>query len=214
MVKRRKEAKRRPDMLIFPKEKIVYFAVPKTGSTSIQRAFGARAGIRIDEPPSAKHCTPRAFRVNVEAAFGLPPLKNLESVAVVRDPFERLSSWYRYRQRDGMRNPANSTRDIDFERFVHENMEENPPSRARVGLQSSFLSTRDGRQMLVKHLFALPRLHELQDWLNDRLGTNVRIQQYNVSDPMDLRLSASTRQAYRDHVPKEFELWHRVYGQG
>ena len=39
-------------------------------------------------------------------------------VALMREPVDWLGSWYRYRQRDGMARPQNSTREISFDAFV------------------------------------------------------------------------------------------------
>lgn len=93
-------------MLVFLKHNLVFFAVPKTGTTSYQAALKGKADIIMRGAPAVKHLNmrkyERSFGPFLNKAFNLTP----ERMAVMRDPLDLMRSWYKYRSRS---NPGTRT---------------------------------------------------------------------------------------------------------
>jgi hypothetical protein len=107
-------------MLVFAKEKLVFLAMPKTGTTALEAALAPRSDMVMRNPPILKH-TP-AYRYN---RFLVPylekcGLEDMKVICVVRHPIGWLGSWYRYRQRADVDGHPHSTKTIAFDDFVNE----------------------------------------------------------------------------------------------
>ncbi|MBF9029650.1 gamma-glutamyl kinase [Rhodobacterales bacterium HKCCE3408] len=193
-------------MLVFWKEKLVLLAVPKTGTTAIERALAPHASLAILDPPGLKHISARRYRADLEPLVTRRGAEPHEIVALIREPVDWLGSWFRYRQRpelDGM--PA-STAGIDFDGFVEAWLSERPPAFARVGSQATFLCGGRGK-LLVRHLFAYEDHDRFTGFLEGRLGRTIRLDRANVSPAMGLALSAPLEARLREAAARDFALW-------
>lgn len=196
-------------MLVFYKERLVFLAVPKTGTTAYQSALAGRADIIISDPPELKHAP--VYRYN---RFFRPMLEKvckveMETMAVMREPVSWLGSWYRYRRRPFMVGKENATHDISFDEFVLAYLQGDRPGFANVGSQAKFLEPRPNGTA-VTHLFRYEHPDRLNAFLNDRLGLELRLGRENVSPAMDLSLSADTNARYRRKCAEEFELYESI----
>lgn len=136
-----------------------------------------------ETPPAARdrpHMNARSFdrrwSARVAADLGREP----ETVAVMRDPLDRLGSWFRYRQRDALDGHPNSTRGLTFARFVEDCLSDPPPPHAAIGRQDRFLGFIGGGPP-VTHVFDYARLDRLVAFLSDRLGTDLALGETNAS---------------------------------
>jgi hypothetical protein len=194
-------------MLVFWKARLVLLAVPKTGTTALEAAFLPHADASILNPPQLKHCTVRRYRAQLAPVFERNGARPMELMAVMREPMDWLSSWYRYRARPDLSGRPQSTAGISFERFVEAWLAEEPPEFARIGRQSRFLSAGDGVPE-VDHLFRHDRLEEAVRFLEARLSVSVRLDRHNVSPPgpaTDLPPEAEAQ--LRREAGAEFALW-------
>lgn len=192
-------------MLVFHKAKLVVLAVPKTGTTALETALAPLADATILNPPQNKHCTWRRYRRQLAPFFeGKGP--RFETLAVMREPLDWLSSWHRYRARDAILGSPASTRDVDFMAFVEAWLGDAPPEFARVGRQSRFVSRGDGR-LGVDHLFRHDRMAEVVAFLEARLGRSVDLPRRNVSGGAAETLPEAMAARLRAEAPEEFTLW-------
>jgi Sulfotransferase family len=196
-------------MLVFWKENLIFLAVPKTGTTALEGALAPKAAMVLRDPPQLKHAPVSLYRKVLQPFFDLAPDRAFETLAVVRDPIDWLGSWYRYRSRDHLVGQPNSTRNMSFDAFVTEYIQETPAGFADVGAQSKFLLTGEGK-IGVTHLFRYEARPKLVRFLESRLSTDITLKRLNVSPPADVTLSPSTERALRATRPAEFDLW----GQG
>lgn len=197
-------------MLVFWKERLVYLAVPKTGSTAVHQALGGRASMAVRHPTGLKHAQLFRYERWIKPYLETQGGTGFETIAVVRDPVDWLGSWYRYRARDQIVGQPNSTRDISFDSFVQAWCQDDPPAFARVGSQARFCQNREGR-MAVDHLFRYEARDALQDFLMQRLGTGWPTARLNTSPAMTLDLSEGTRQLLSDTHPQDFALWEAAH---
>lgn len=193
-------------MLVFWKDRLVFLAVPKTGTTAIEGRLAPRAALVLRDPPTLKH-TPlyryRRFLLPWLEAAGAP---EMETLAVVREPVDWLGSWYRYRHRDELAGHENSTRGISFDAFVEEYCKSRPGAFAAVGSQARFLEG-PGGPVGVTHLFRYEAQEALHAFLEARLGVALDLPRLNVSPRMSLALSAATEARLRNRRAEEFAVW-------
>lgn len=196
-------------MLVFFKERLVFLAVPKTGTTAYQTALAARADIVITDPPELKHAPVYRYNRFFRPMFEKVCNVDMETLAVMREPISWLSSWYRYRRRPFMIGKANSTHDISFDEFVQAYLEANTPSFANVGSQAKFLEPRRNGTAIT-HLFRYEQPDRLNAFLEDRLEVDLELASENVSPQMDLILSPAIEGRYRRRCAAEFALYDSI----
>ena len=104
-------------MIISESHQFIFLAIPKTGTSSIEKALGRYASPLTQN--FRKHAT--CARVKRE----LPPelWQGAFKFAFVRNPYDRMQSWYFYRQRPELADPAHPrhnryTGNISFEEFI------------------------------------------------------------------------------------------------
>ncbi|MFY0691284.1 MAG: gamma-glutamyl kinase [Paracoccaceae bacterium] len=192
-------------MLVFHSQKLVYLAVPKTGTTAVETALSAHASAAFRDPPGLKHANARRFEREFRQVFEPKGRQEFETVSAIRDPLSWLSSWYRYRTRPAISGHPNSTRNISFDTFVEGYLSETQPAFAKVGSQSRFLT--DARhELLVDHLFAYERLGDLIAFFEDRLRIRTRLETLNVSPQMNAPLRPDLEEALRKAMQRDFAL--------
>ena len=193
-------------MLVFWKENLVLLSIPKTGSTALEGALAPRASLVLRDPPEIKHAPCYRYKRFLKPLFKQVGEKELELMAVVRNPIDWLGSWYRYRTRDDLIGHPNSTRDVSFDDFVLEYCKGTPAPFANVGSQARFLTINDG-EIGAKHLFQYEQWDQVIQYLEKRLGVTITLKDKNVSPKMDLALSSEVEAKLREKRAAEFAVW-------
>ncbi len=192
-------------MLVFWEPKLVLLATPKTGSTSLASALESLAAVAIQRPPVLKHTTVHRYRRFVgpylEAAAG----GDWTVVALMREPRDWLSSWYRFRSREDQTDPAKSTRGMSFDDFVQAWCQSPRPDFADVGSQEKFLRPRQGQG--VDRLFRYAEIDTFVDFLEDRLGCEIILPRINVSPAGETHLSPATEDLLHKVASADFALY-------
>ena len=193
-------------MLVFWKENLVLLSIPKTGSTTLEGALAPRASLVMRDPPEIKHAPCYRYKRFLKPLFKQVGEKELELMAVVRNPIDWLGSWYRYRTRDDLIGHPNSTRDVSFDDFVLEYCKGAPAPFANVGSQARFLTINDG-EIGAKHLFQYEQWDQVIQYLEKRLDVTITLKDKNVSPKMDLALSSEVEAKLREKRAAEFAVW-------
>jgi hypothetical protein len=196
-------------MLVFWKEKLVFLAVPKTGTTALEGALAPRASLVFRDPPILKHTPIYRYQRFVHPYLEKGGETDFETFAVVRHPIDWLSSWFRYRCRDALVGHQNSTRGVSFDDFVEEYCKGKPAPFAHVGSQAKFLSFKDG-QTDVTHLYRYEAQDKITDFFEQRFDMTLERKQLNVSPQFDVTLSPEIEAKYRRKRPDEFALWEQA----
>lgn len=193
-------------MLIFSKAKLVFFSVPKTGSTAIEQALAPYAAIAVTDPPELKHAPVyrynRFFRPMVEKFIG----ENVETVAVVREPISWLGSWYRYRQREFLAGKPTSTIGMSFDDFIQGYLLVDKPAFANVGSQSKFVEPRPNGTS-IKRLFQYEQLDKCIAFLEERLEQTIELPTKNVSPKASIELDSKLEARLREKHAEDFAIW-------
>ena len=104
-------------MVISDSHRFIFLAVPKTGSSSIEAAFELYTSPLTRQ--FNKHATARTLMRDLPGEIWRDYFK----FAFVRNPYDRIESWYYYRQREELADPAHPrhnlyTGDRAFAEFV------------------------------------------------------------------------------------------------
>lgn len=185
-------------MLIFWKERLVFLANTRCGSTSVEAALESLAQVAVQRPAVLKHTSAPDFRrfltPYLEAAAG----EAFTTVALMREPENWLGSWYRHRQRADLPPGEPRTEGVSFPDFVRSYLSETQPPAARLGSQAEFLAG-PGGVPLVDRIFRYEDLGGFLAFLEDRLGCEILLPHDNVAPaaqtdlPEDLRARLRTR---------------------
>ena len=193
-------------MLLFWKAKLVLLAVPKTGTTALEAALLAHADTAILNPPEKKHLTARRWRNQLAPFFENRGARQIETMAIIREPRDWLGSWYRYRARPEISGSASSTAGMDFAQFVTGWLSDPEPEYARVGRQSRFVANAEGK-IIVDHLFRYEDLDQAVDFLQQRLGVTLDLGRRNISPQADLSLPPALEARLQREAAADFDLW-------
>lgn len=195
-----------PVMLIFAQAKLVFFSVPKTGTTAIESALAPHAALAVTGPPELKHAPVyrynRFFRPMVEKFVG----EDVETIAVLREPISWLGSWYRYRRRPFLEGRSVSTSGMSFAEFVEGYLAEPRPPFANVGAQSKFVEPRPNGTS-IHRLFRYENMEACVRFLEDRLELKIDLPELNVSPEADLSLPDELENRLRAACSEDFRLW-------
>ena len=103
-------------MLIFTPQALAFVAVPKTGTTAIEKALRPHADILFRK--SQKHTSAQRFHRRIRPFVRATFDTSLESFAVLREPEDQIRSWYKYRCRDEIRDKPEYAGQLSFNAYV------------------------------------------------------------------------------------------------
>jgi hypothetical protein len=193
-------------MLIFWDQKLVFLAVPKTGSTAIEMALESLASVAVQRPAPLKHLTASSYHTHMAPLLAQSGGTSFTTVALMREPLGWLRSWYRFRQRDDLDDPAHAVKGVSFEQFARDYMADTPPAYADIGSQSAYLADAQGAGQ-VDQIFRYEEIDHFVHFLEDRLDCAITLPRVNVPPKADVALSSATEAALRDHMARDFALY-------
>ena len=194
-------------MLVFWKERLVFLAVPKTGTTALEGALAPKAALVFRDPSILKHTPLYRYRRLVEPFLMKAGQVELKTLAVIRHTVDWLGSWYRYRHRDDLVGQPNSTRGVSFDDFVVEYTKGKPAPFAEAGSQAKFPTSGGDDKPGADHLFRYEDQHKMLAFFEERFGKPIALKRLNVSPPMALALKPETLARLEKKRPEEFEAW-------
>ena len=210
-------------MLLAPKKGFVFLAVPKTASSSIERAFLPYSEGGLQENPF-KHTRYDQFQQFLQPFLTSKgfPRDSYEVVCVFREPIDWLSSWWRYRSREELANPShprhrNYAGHVSFEQFARAYMRSHPGEPrtagdarfARVGRPSRFVRPRP-EQPEVDRVFRYDRLDLLVDFLCEKVNAEVEVGIENVSPERSFSLSEECERELREFLTPEYRIYQQA----
>lgn len=196
-------------MMVFLKEKLVFFATPKTASTSIELALGTTCDIRISKVPNAKHTPYRKYQRLLEPFIMTLTGDEPDTVAVIREPIDWLGSWYRYRSRPELDGNKNSTAGVTFNQFIESYLSDDPKPFASIGSQAKFMSDKDGA-VGMSHLFRYEDIDGLVRFLQNRIGKQFQLGRANQSPAAELDLSDTLRSELTTALAADYAIYDRL----
>ncbi len=206
-------------MLIFWKERLVFLANTKTGSTSVERALEPLAHVSVQRPPAFKHLTARQYHETFAPMLTSLTGHRFTTVALMREPVDWLGSWYRYRQRDDIPYAPGSTDGSDFAEFTGAYLAgqvpgivgDGGPAQVPLGAQADFLCDAAGT-CLVDRVFRYENIPDFLHFLDDRLGCEVILPRLNVSPKAAMHLPDDLRARLSDRFAADYAVYRSIPG--
>lgn len=196
-------------MLVFWPQRLVFLAVPKTGTTAWSHALAPMASMVVRDPPELKHAPLYRYNRFFRPMFEKMGVEKMELLAVVREPVSWLGSWYRFRQRPFLVGKPQSTRGLTFDEFVSDYLSTDPPEHARIGSQAKFLEPRPNG-VSADHLFPYENPAPLLSFFSGKLDKQIDLPNVNASSAGALSLTAQTRARLEKEKETDFALWENV----
>jgi hypothetical protein len=204
-------------VLLAPGKGFVFLATTKTGSTSIETAFMTHSQIILQKPPGIKHTTYAGFQRFLQPFLNSKgyPRDSYEVVCAFREPIDWLASWWRYRSREKLADPAdarhrNYAGDVSFEQFARAYMD-GSEQFAQVGRPSRFVRPSQG-EAEVDRIFRYERLDLLVDFLCEKVGEEVEVGSANTSPERSVSLSEKCESELREFFAPEYRIYERAIG--
>lgn len=193
-----------------------FLCAPKCASSSIESVLAPHCNVNFSGPGGLKHITARDYRDTIlryhKRVLSQRPI---ETFSIFREPTEWLFSWYRYRQRDDIKQPdhpfhRNYTGDMSFEDFVSGYLKaDNRPNFANVGNQTRFHTLKDGR-IGVERIYAMSHLDQVASYLSERLGKPVELPIKNKAPEIAMQLSDQAMSALLEILADDYAIWERI----
>ncbi len=193
-------------MLYFLKAGLVLLATPKTGSTALEQALAPRADIVLQGDAQIKHCTFQRYKWRMEKFIQIFVRDLPETAALIRQPEDWLSSWYRFRHGAWLDGTPRSARGLSFDQFVEGYLAEKQPPYAAVGRQARFL-THPQTGAKVDHIYRYDAMPEFLAFLEHRLQVPIRLETVNASPDWPVTLAAELRTRLELHYAEDYALY-------
>ncbi|MDM7458079.1 MAG: hypothetical protein P3W94_001730 [Paracoccus sp. (in: a-proteobacteria)] len=192
-------------MLIFWKQRVVFLANPKTGSTSLEMALEPLAEIAFQRPRAMKHTAFPAYRRFLAPWLQEQAGEPFTTVALMRDPLDWLRSWYRFT----LQEPEPEFAPRSFTEFALA-YADGAPETQQIGTQSAFLG--DGTAQ-VDRLFRYDDMASFVEFLETRLDCVIELPRLNVPPSVDVSLDPQAIPALRRALCQDQALYDSL-GQG
>ncbi len=204
-------------MIVSVEHRFIFLSMPKCASSAIYRELRREAQIAAHGRPPLKHTPYRALE-----RFVLPYLTDrlgltrtdFRVLCLFREPIDWLHSWYRYRSRRALRDPAhrshaNYTGEMTFDEFARAWLAESPPSFANVGTQSEFVTSSSG-EIGPDVLCRYEEIDSFVALLGRLVGRRLRLRRRKVSPRRPLALDEEIREALTRRLQRDYEIYERI----
>jgi hypothetical protein len=168
------------------RHKFAFLCIPKCGSTSVERAIAPFCETKLGGDASLKHLGAAKFERHIRPLLQrADPNREIETFCIMREPLDRIKSWYQYRSRPALadkKNPRHHkfTGTLTFAEFVEGYLEDNRKESVGVGSQAGFVSLAGGG-IGVNRIFRLDQMDAVSDYLSEKVGSKIDIPVANKS---------------------------------
>ena len=203
-------------MLVSFKYDFTFICVPKTASTSIEDALKRYCDIITENDAYVKHTAAKNYEdyFSQFEQFINWRKKRLEKVCVMREPLSHLISWYKFRQRDQLKDPnhpkhkyyiKNITLDTFLTGFT---LEERPIYCQEILPQSHFFCD-NKNNIIVDRIFQFEKLNEVEDFFKKKINPKIKFDFLNVSKTK--KVNTSVDEELQEKLKNVFKLDYEIY---
>ena len=197
-------------MLVSYRHRLVILSTPKCASVSLERALAPHMDLIARGNPTLKHTYFRRFDRFIRPYLESMSQDRFECICLFREPIDWMASWWRYRARDDVPDPAKSTKGMPFAQFVSDYLDEKRPP-ADIGRQSRFVANRDG-EVGIDRLFRYDRLDKFVGYLEARLKVQIDLGHLNQSPRREQPglLPDDLMERAKKDLAADFDIYHMI----
>lgn len=207
-------------MLIFANEGLIVFSVPKTGTTSIDKAIGKKATIRLSgtQNNGLKHINAKKFNkwsMTLKKEF---PDQKFVSCCVIREPLDWISSWFRYRSREEIKDTERYTGNLTFDEYLSklcDKSESKKSSTAFLRGQSKFIIRKN--KVEINRIFPYEKIDNFIEFLSEKLNRKIELPMKNVSPELSkskLEISNETLERLKPFISLDLNIYNAILKMG
>jgi chondroitin 4-sulfotransferase 11 len=191
-------------LLISDTPPFIFIAVPKTGSSSVERILQPLA-----DKAGSNRFNKHVLAMKLQDELVTEQWRAAYKFAFVRNPYTWMYSWYRFRQRDSLNQPDSPYRDrytgdISFDEFIHSFYKNEMMLK-----QSDFIATHRG-ELLVDFVGRFENLQQDFALVCSKLDITAehlpRVKVSKIDDAAEA-MSASSRQIINDYFSQDFDMF-------
>lgn len=189
-------------MLIFWEARLVFLATPKAGSTAVEAALEGLANLSVQRPSELKHANFSTYRRFIEPWLQSSTGDRFTTVALMREPIDWLRSWYRFRLRDDIEDPAHEMVGVSFPEFSRRYA--SGDLQTEIGSQAHFLTDDTAK---ADRIFRYEEIGRFTDFLEDRLDCAISLPRINVPPAVDVTLSDADEDSLHRFMAPDMALY-------
>lgn len=206
-------------MIVSVKHRFIFLSMPKCASSAIVRTIRDSGQITAFGHPGLKHTPYRSLE-----RFVMPYITDrvgltrddFTVICLFREPISWLHSWFRYRSRRALKDPAhrshaNYTGGLTFNEFAAAWLSRPRPPFADVGRQSAFVLSLD-RQVGPDVVYRYEELDEAVRHIGDLIGRRVRVRRVNRSPRHQMELDDELRLELTKQLGLDYEIYDGLGG--
>lgn len=198
-------------MLISLHRRLVFLAMTKTASTSIEEALLPLCHISFYRHPKVKHISYVRYKRFVQPYLEEIGFSGFETTCLIREPISWVFSWYKYRSRQEILGQPESTADTSFDDFATAYLTERKDF-AQFGRQARFISDRKARPA-VDHIYRYENLPAFAKFLESRFDQPFEFNHLNPSPEREFSLSPDVKKHLEEYLAPEYEIYESARGK-
>ena len=207
-------------MLIFVEKKLIIYSMPKTGTTSIQKALEKSATIKFGRTGKygLKHIDVKNFQKWEQTLKNQFPRIKFVSCCVMREPLDLLRSWYKYRSRTKVKSDKKFTGNITFDQYInnlYEKKIQDKSNRSFFNRQSRFLFPKN--KILIDRVFPYQNFESFIEFISRIIGKELEIPKVNISPKIDeneLLIKEDTLKRIEEFISLDKEIYDQLLKLG
>ena len=205
-------------MLIFANHGLIIYSVPKTGTTSIDKAIGMAATIRLSGTKNngLKHINTKKFNKWAKTLKKEFPDQKFVSCCVMREPIDWISSWFRYRSREGIKDRPNYTGNFTFEEYLSNLCDRSEHKKFPVFRgQSKFIIRKN--KIAVDRIFPYAKMNNFIEYISEKLDKKIELPMKNISPELSeskMNLSNETLDRLKPLIALDVNIYNQILKMG
>ena len=207
-------------MLIFANQGLIVFALPKTGTTSIDTAIGNKATIRLKgtKGMGLKHINAKRFNKWNKALKQEFPNQKFVSCCVMREPIDWISSWFRYRSRESLKNSSRYTGNLTFEEYLCnlcDRYEKKSSKSLKLMGQSKFIIRKN--TIGIDRIFPYEKIDNFTQFISKKLDIKIELPKRNISPELSkskMEISKETLEKLKPFISLDVNIYNEIVKMG
>ncbi len=199
-------------MMVSVSHQFAFICIGKCASKSIEQAIKPYYSIKYGHR-FARHMSAYNYQAVKSFLDEAIPDNQIESFCLVREPIDWVFSWYRFRQRDELKDInhigyKSSTAYLSFNEFVDGVLQN--PKRKPFNIRNQRCHLEIDGYVGVDRVFDFNRMDLVQKYLSEKIGQQIELPVKNVSPKREFELDSSLEGELKDRFEEDISFYRKV----